>query len=169
MPGLTGVRAKLRRADEHRQAYDDLFARFLETQPYSILFEFDPESGWHVFRWLVTSEPPLSARSRPGVRAGPAFASREARSDSAVGVRLGLGRRQAPVARLPERRCVHDVRRLGRRAVLLFRLRPSHVTTGDVLGVVGAELEIPQTVCVCAHPSPLSLDGDRLCDPVVPV
>ena len=59
MPDLTGVRAKLRRADEHRQAYDDLFARFLETQPYSILFEFDPESGWHVFRWLVTSEPPL--------------------------------------------------------------------------------------------------------------
>ncbi len=96
MPDLTGVRAKLRRADEHRQAYDDLFARFLETQPYSILFEFDPESGWHVFRWLVTSEPPLSARSRPGVRAGPALrvsrgsvGLQQSGSDSAsAGVRL---------------------------------------------------------------------------------
>jgi hypothetical protein len=59
MPDLIGVRAKLRRADEHRQAYDALFESFLDTQPYSILFEFDPESGWHVFRWLVTGEPPL--------------------------------------------------------------------------------------------------------------
>jgi hypothetical protein len=59
MPDLVGVRAKLRRADEHRQAYDELFEHFLATQPYSILFEFDPETGWHIFRWLVTSEPPL--------------------------------------------------------------------------------------------------------------
>ena len=49
MADLTGVRAKLRRADEHRQAYDDLFESYLETQPYSILFEFDPETGCERF------------------------------------------------------------------------------------------------------------------------
>ena len=45
MADLAGVRAKLRRADEHRQAYDDLFESYLATHPYSILFEFDPEIG----------------------------------------------------------------------------------------------------------------------------
>ncbi len=59
MPDLAGVRAKLRRADEHRQAYDELFERHLESNPYSISFEFDPESGWHTFRWRVAAEPPL--------------------------------------------------------------------------------------------------------------
>ena len=56
MADLAGVRAKLRRADEHRIAYDELFESYLETNPYSILFEFDPETGWHVFRWVVVKE-----------------------------------------------------------------------------------------------------------------
>ena len=56
---LAGVRAKLRRADELRIAYDELFESYLDTHPYSILFEFDPETGWHVFRWVVVQEPPL--------------------------------------------------------------------------------------------------------------
>src|SRR5262245_27740423 len=60
---LAGVRAKLRRADEHRLAYDELFESYLETHPYSILFEFDPETGWHVFRWVVVNEPPLEELS----------------------------------------------------------------------------------------------------------
>jgi hypothetical protein len=60
---LAGVRAKLRRADEHRRVYDELFESYLETHPYSILFEFDPESGWHVFRWVVVNEPPLEELS----------------------------------------------------------------------------------------------------------
>lgn len=59
MPDLSGVRAKLRRADELRAEFDELFEGFLARHPYSILFEYDPESGWHVFRWLVTAEPPL--------------------------------------------------------------------------------------------------------------
>jgi hypothetical protein len=56
---LAGVRAKLRRAGEHRLAFDRLFEEYLETEPYSIVFEFDPESGWHTFRWHVETEPPL--------------------------------------------------------------------------------------------------------------
>jgi hypothetical protein len=56
---LSGVRAKLRRADELREAYDELFEGFLSDHPYSIFFEYDPETGWHVFRWLVMGEPPL--------------------------------------------------------------------------------------------------------------
>jgi hypothetical protein len=56
---LAGVRAKLRRAEEHRLAYDEVFESYLETHPYSILFEFDPETGWNVFRWVVVAEPPL--------------------------------------------------------------------------------------------------------------
>lgn len=59
MADLAGVRAKLRRADEHRRAYDDLFEEFVESHPYGITFEFDPETGWHTFRWRVETEPPL--------------------------------------------------------------------------------------------------------------
>jgi hypothetical protein len=59
MADLSGVRAKLRRAEEHCQAYDELFANYLETDPYAILFEYDLETGWHTFRWSVESEPPL--------------------------------------------------------------------------------------------------------------
>jgi hypothetical protein len=59
MADLAGVRAKLRRADELRQAYDELFGAYLESDPYAIIFEFDPASGWHTFRWSVDSEPPL--------------------------------------------------------------------------------------------------------------
>jgi hypothetical protein len=59
MPDLGGVHAKLRRVDEHRRAYDELFEAFLMTHPYGITFEFDPESGWHTFRWSVAGVPPL--------------------------------------------------------------------------------------------------------------
>ena len=59
MADLTGVRAKLRRAEEHREAYDDLFESYLAASPYAIIFEYDPETGWHTFRWSVESEPPL--------------------------------------------------------------------------------------------------------------
>lgn len=59
MPDLAGVRAKLRRAEEHRQAFDELFLEYLRHEPYSIEFQFDPESGWHRFRWRVVQEPPL--------------------------------------------------------------------------------------------------------------
>jgi hypothetical protein len=55
---LAGVRAKLRRADEHRLAYEELFHSFLETQPYSLSLEFEPDTGWHILRWEVATEPP---------------------------------------------------------------------------------------------------------------
>jgi hypothetical protein len=59
MPDLTGVRAKLEWAAEHRRAYDALFEAFLAAEPYTIEFDFEPETGWHTFRWKVTGEPPL--------------------------------------------------------------------------------------------------------------
>jgi hypothetical protein len=59
MPDLSGVRAKLESAAEHRRAYDGLFESYLASHPYSIAFEFDPDTGWHTFRWRVTAEPPL--------------------------------------------------------------------------------------------------------------
>jgi len=59
MADLAGVRAKLRRAGEHLEAFDTLFEQFVRTEPYSITFEFDPETGWHTFRWCVEGEPPL--------------------------------------------------------------------------------------------------------------
>ena len=75
MPDLAGVRAKLRRADEHRQAYDDLFESYLATHPYSILFEFDPESGWHVFP-LARHLRAAAEREEPAGRACRAGPSR---------------------------------------------------------------------------------------------
>jgi len=57
--GLSGVIAKLDRAEEHRQAFDDLFEEFHASNPYSILSEYDPETGWHSLRWNVREELPL--------------------------------------------------------------------------------------------------------------
>jgi hypothetical protein len=57
-PSLDGCRAKLRRADEHRKAFDRLFGDFLDENPYTITFEFDSATGWHNFRWVVRREPP---------------------------------------------------------------------------------------------------------------
>ena len=59
MANLSGVLAKLERADEHRQAFEDLLEEFLAADPYSIITEYDPESGWHSLRWNVHREPPL--------------------------------------------------------------------------------------------------------------
>jgi hypothetical protein len=59
MADLSGVRAKLRRAHEHREAYYELFESYVDGDPYSIIFEFEPESGWHTFRWHVAAQPPL--------------------------------------------------------------------------------------------------------------
>jgi hypothetical protein len=55
---LESVRAKLRRADEHRQSFDRLLRQFLDQHPYSIAFNFDPDTGWHDFRWQVRLAPP---------------------------------------------------------------------------------------------------------------
>ena len=41
MADLSGVLAKLDRADEHRQAYEDLLEEFLGSEPYSIFSEYD--------------------------------------------------------------------------------------------------------------------------------
>jgi hypothetical protein len=53
------VLAKLDRAEEHRQAFDDLFEQFHASNPYSILSEYDPETGWHSLRWNVLEDLPL--------------------------------------------------------------------------------------------------------------
>src|SRR5260221_6201230 len=59
MADLSGVRAKLRRAHEHSEAYDDVYEAYVASHRYSIAFEYDHETGWHTFRWVVVTEPPL--------------------------------------------------------------------------------------------------------------
>jgi hypothetical protein len=59
MADLSGVLAKLDRAEEHRQAYDDLVEEFVAGEPYTIYSQFDPDTGWHSLRWQVLREPPL--------------------------------------------------------------------------------------------------------------
>ena len=60
MADLREPLAKLRRADEHRQAFDRVFDRFLETNPYTVSLKFDADSGWHEFAWQVQGGPPPS-------------------------------------------------------------------------------------------------------------
>jgi hypothetical protein len=57
---LTGVHAKLQRADRHRLEFEELYAGFLSMRPYSISTRFDPVTGWHSFHWHVEHEPPLA-------------------------------------------------------------------------------------------------------------
>lgn len=60
MPGdLSGVLAKIQRADDHRLEYEELAEEFAAGEPYGILTEYDPETGWHTLRWHVLREPPL--------------------------------------------------------------------------------------------------------------
>lgn len=59
MADLSGVLAKLDRAEEHREAFDELVEAFSGGGPYTILTEYDPRTGWHVLRWHVLREPPL--------------------------------------------------------------------------------------------------------------
>ena len=59
MADLSGVLAKLDRAEEHRQEYDDLVEEFVASHPYSIYTEYDPKTGWHTVRWLALREPPV--------------------------------------------------------------------------------------------------------------
>jgi hypothetical protein len=56
---LDPVRAKLRRADTHRQDFAATAVDYLTRQPYSLAFNFDSDSGWHEFRWEVKEEPPV--------------------------------------------------------------------------------------------------------------
>jgi hypothetical protein len=56
---VSGVLAKLERADEHWVAFDELLGEFLASQPYSIYTEYDLKTGWHSLRWNVLREPPL--------------------------------------------------------------------------------------------------------------
>lgn len=54
---LAPVRAKLRRANEHRQAFHDLVADYLDPNPYSLSVQYDPETGWHDLIWHVDGAP----------------------------------------------------------------------------------------------------------------
>src|SRR5437667_12414179 len=64
MADLTGVLAKLDRAEEHRQDFDDLVEEFIGADPYTIYSQYDPETGWHTPRWPALRRPPLE---RPGL------------------------------------------------------------------------------------------------------
>lgn len=55
---MDGVWAKYRRAVEHADEFDGLLSRYAEDDSYRVTFEFDPETGWHHFKWDIRAEPP---------------------------------------------------------------------------------------------------------------
>ena len=59
MADLSGVLAKLDRAEEHREAFDDLVEEYVGGEPYTIYSQYDPETGWHSLRWNVLEDLPL--------------------------------------------------------------------------------------------------------------
>lgn len=56
---LDGAEAKVARAWEHRKALRAEISRFLKTDPYPVVVDLDPQTGWHVARLRVLKEPPL--------------------------------------------------------------------------------------------------------------
>lgn len=56
---LEPVWHKVNRADQHRHDFARLVRDLIESDAYSITFEFDTDSGWHEFRWKVNDPPPL--------------------------------------------------------------------------------------------------------------
>jgi hypothetical protein len=59
MADLSGVLAKLDRAEEHRLEFDHLVEEYVGGEPYTIYSEYDPQTGWHTLRWQALREPPL--------------------------------------------------------------------------------------------------------------
>jgi hypothetical protein len=59
MADLSGVLAKLDRAEEHRLEFDELVEEYVAGEPYTIYSQYDPETGWHTLRWQTLREPPL--------------------------------------------------------------------------------------------------------------
>jgi hypothetical protein len=59
MADLSGVLAKLDRAEEHRVEFDELVEEYVGGEPYTIYSQYDPGTGWHTLRWQALREPPL--------------------------------------------------------------------------------------------------------------
>jgi hypothetical protein len=59
MADLSGVLAKLDRAEEHRLEFDHLVEEYVGGEPYTIYSEYDSQTGWHTLRWPALREPPL--------------------------------------------------------------------------------------------------------------
>jgi len=59
MADLSGVLAKLDRAEEHRLEFDHLVEEYVGGGPYTIYSQYDPKTGWHTLRWQALREPPL--------------------------------------------------------------------------------------------------------------
>jgi hypothetical protein len=55
---LDSVYAKIERAEHHRRNFIEAERRFLETKPYTLVKEYEPESGWNTVRWSVRESPP---------------------------------------------------------------------------------------------------------------
>jgi hypothetical protein len=59
MADLSGVLAKLDRAEEHRFEFDHLVEEYVGGEPYTIYSQYEPQTGWHTLRWQALREPPL--------------------------------------------------------------------------------------------------------------
>lgn len=56
---LDGAEAKIARALQHRKALRTEINQFLKTEPYPVVVDLDPQTGWHIARLRVLQEPPL--------------------------------------------------------------------------------------------------------------
>src|SRR5207249_2036789 len=56
---LAGIVCKLDRGFEHLVEVECEVAAFLDSKPWHIAFEDDPEPGWTLARFAVEREPPL--------------------------------------------------------------------------------------------------------------
>lgn len=58
-PSLDGIRIKVERAKEHVRNLEVLVQRFLQSNPYQVIHEDEPDTGDWVFRVKVLQQPPL--------------------------------------------------------------------------------------------------------------
>lgn len=56
---LAGAEVKLNRAREHLKRLRSESAEFLEGDPYRLIVEFDPKSGWHFVKARIVEEAPV--------------------------------------------------------------------------------------------------------------
>ncbi|HEX8065379.1 MAG TPA: hypothetical protein VF520_02500 [Thermoleophilaceae bacterium] len=59
-PALQAALAKADRAVEHLKTLETRVGKFLDRKPYRVIFDFEPETGWHVGYLRVLEEPPVS-------------------------------------------------------------------------------------------------------------
>lgn len=129
---LAGIEAKLDRAAEHVEEFEAECRTFLDSEPWSIVQEFDENSRFHVGHFRIWREPPLKL----GVIAGEAVGQCRSALDHLMAVAVRLGR--PDLLKPPNFPIVHDADRWtneknGRRLLLEKLLRADQLTAVERL------------------------------------